>query len=43
MKRVGPNPLLYFVLFLPFGATSGFVSIALGYLATKAGLSVTTV
>jgi MFS family permease len=39
-SRVGPNPLLYFVLFLPFGATSGFVSIALGYLAKQAGLSV---
>jgi PAT family beta-lactamase induction signal transducer AmpG len=43
VKRVGPNPLLYFVLFLPFGATSGFVSIALGYLATHAGMSPTAV
>jgi PAT family beta-lactamase induction signal transducer AmpG len=42
-SRVGPNPLLYFVLFLPFGATSGFVSIALGYLATHAEMSVTAV
>lgn len=42
-SRVGPNPLLYFVLFLPFGATSGFVSIALGFLATHAGMSPTAV
>jgi MFS transporter, PAT family, beta-lactamase induction signal transducer AmpG len=39
-SRRGPNPLLYFVLFLPFGASSGFVSVALGYLGRKQGLSV---
>jgi MFS family permease len=42
-SRRGPNPFLYFVLFLPFGATSGFVSIALGYLAKHAGMSMTAI
>jgi len=42
-SRLGPNPILYFVLFLPFGAASGFVSIALGYLAHQAGMSVTAI
>lgn len=35
-----PLPVLYAVLFLPFGATSGFVSIVLGYVGTQNGLSV---
>ncbi|HEX9295746.1 MAG TPA: MFS transporter [Polyangiaceae bacterium] len=41
--RRGPNPLLYFILFLPFGATSGFVTVALGYLATHQGISISAV
>jgi PAT family beta-lactamase induction signal transducer AmpG len=43
VKRVGPNPLLYFVLFLPFGATSGFVSVALAYVGSHHGLSATQI
>ena len=42
-SRRGPHPLLYFVLFLPFGASGGFVSIALGYLARRAGVSMTEI
>lgn len=37
--KKAPHPFIYFILFLPFGATSGFVSVALGYLASRAGLS----
>jgi hypothetical protein len=38
--RRPPHPVLYTMLIVPFGATSGFVSVALAYLATKFGLSV---
>jgi PAT family beta-lactamase induction signal transducer AmpG len=41
--RRGPNPFLYFILFLPFGATSGFVSVALGFVGSKHGLSTTQI
>jgi PAT family beta-lactamase induction signal transducer AmpG len=41
--RRGPNPLLYFVLFLPFGATGGFVTVAVAYLATHANMSISAV
>lgn len=34
-----PHPFLYFLLFLPFGATSGFITVTIGNLAGKAGLS----
>ncbi|HEX3695600.1 MAG TPA: MFS transporter [Polyangia bacterium] len=34
------HPLLYFILFLPFGAPSGYVSVALGFLAAEHGISV---
>ena len=34
------HPLLYFVLFLPFGAPAGYVTVALGYLAPQGGISV---
>jgi MFS transporter, PAT family, beta-lactamase induction signal transducer AmpG len=34
------HPLLYFVLFLPFGAPGGYVTVALGYLAPARGISV---
>ncbi|HEY4055231.1 MAG TPA: MFS transporter [Kofleriaceae bacterium] len=37
--RKAPHPFLYFVLFLPFGATSGFISVTLGALAKKHGMS----
>ncbi len=33
-----PHPFLYFLLFLPFGATSGFISVTIGFLAGKAHL-----
>jgi PAT family beta-lactamase induction signal transducer AmpG len=37
----GPrHPIVYTILIVPFGATSGFVTVALAYLATKRGLSV---
>lgn len=32
------SPVLWFVLFLPFGATSGFVSVTIGYLAKQQGI-----
>ena len=34
------HPAAYMALILPFGATGGFVSVALAFLATKHGLSV---
>jgi PAT family beta-lactamase induction signal transducer AmpG len=36
--RRPPHPFLYFLLFLPFGATAGFISVTIGSLAGKAGL-----
>lgn len=37
--RKTPHPFLYFILFLPFGATSGFVGVTIGYFAHRAGMS----
>ena len=37
--RKPPHPFLYFLLFLPFGATSGFISVVIGSLAHKAQIS----
>ena len=34
-----PHPFLYFLLFLPFGATSGFIMVTIGALAKKTGMS----
>ncbi len=34
-----PHPFFYFILFLPFGATSGFVMYTVGALASKTGMS----
>lgn len=34
-----PHPFLYFLLFLPFGATSGFIMVTVGALAKKTGMS----
>lgn len=34
-----PHPFIYFILFLPFGATSGFVGVTVGHFASKAGMS----
>jgi MFS transporter, PAT family, beta-lactamase induction signal transducer AmpG len=39
-KRRPPHPFLYTVLIAPFGASFGFVSVALAFLATHAGLNV---
>ena len=36
-----PHPFVYTVLYFPFGALGGFVSVALTYLATRHGLSIT--
>lgn len=38
--RRPPHPLAYTLLIVPFGATSGFVTVALAFLATKVGLTV---
>ncbi|MFA5057353.1 MAG: MFS transporter [Opitutaceae bacterium] len=38
-RRV-PHPFVYTVLILPFGASFGFVSVALAFLATRQGLTV---
>lgn len=35
-----PHPIIWLILYLPFGALSGFVLIPLTYLATKNGLSI---
>jgi MFS family permease len=32
------HPIVWMILFLPFGATSGFVSVTIGYLANRAGI-----
>ena len=34
------HPIVYSILIIPFGATSGFVTVALAFLATRHGLSV---
>ena len=41
--RKPPHPFFYFLLFLPFGAASGFVSVTIGFLAAKAGLADTVI
>ncbi|HTT56991.1 MAG TPA: MFS transporter [Opitutaceae bacterium] len=38
--RPAPHPLVFTVLIAPFGATFGFVSVALAFLATRDGLTV---
>jgi MFS family permease len=38
--RAAPHPIVYTVLIAPFGATFGFVSVALAFLATRHGLTV---
>jgi len=35
-----PHPFVYGILYVPFGSTSGFVGVALAFLATARGLSV---
>lgn len=36
-----PHPVVWTILYLPFGALSGFVTVALTFLATEHGLSIT--
>jgi uncharacterized membrane protein YfcA len=36
-----PHPVVWLILYIPFGALSGFISVALTFLATKNGLSIT--
>jgi MFS family permease len=36
-----PHPVVWTILYLPFGALQGFVQVALTFLATKHGLSIT--
>jgi MFS transporter, PAT family, beta-lactamase induction signal transducer AmpG len=38
-ERKTPHPFIYFILFLPFGATGGFVSVMIGHFAHAAGMS----
>jgi hypothetical protein len=35
-----PHPIVFLFLIVPFGATSGFVTVALAFLATRVGLTV---
>ena len=35
-----PHPFLFTVIIVPFGAVSGYVSVAMAFLATKSGLTV---
>jgi len=39
-SRRSPHPFVYTILTVPYGASGGFVSVALAYLATKHGLTV---
>ncbi|HVC19750.1 MAG TPA: MFS transporter [Vicinamibacterales bacterium] len=39
-RPAAPHPWVWFVLYFPFGLSFGFPSIALGYLAVQAGVSV---
>src|SRR5215470_9048247 len=39
VSRRPVHPFVWMVLFLPFGATSGFVQVTLGYTAKQNGLS----
>jgi len=38
--RRTPHPFVYTILIVPFGAVSGYVTVAMAFLATKKGLSV---
>ncbi len=39
-EKRAPHPIVWTILYLPFGALSGFVQVALTFLATKHGLSI---
>jgi MFS transporter, PAT family, beta-lactamase induction signal transducer AmpG len=36
-----PHPVVWTILYFPFGALGGFVTVALTFLATRHGLSIT--
>ncbi len=36
-----PHPIVWLILYIPFGAMGGFVTVALTFMATKSGLSIT--
>ena len=36
-----PHPAIWAILYIPFGALSGFVQVGLTFMATKHGLSIT--
>ncbi|MFA6303680.1 MAG: MFS transporter [Legionella sp.] len=36
-----PHPIIWLILYIPFGALNGFIAVALTYLATENGLSIT--
>lgn len=38
-----PHPIVFLVLFLPFGITGGYVSVTLGYLLSSAGATVAAI
>jgi len=38
--RSGPHPVVWLILYIPFGALGGFVTVALTFLATQHGLSI---
>jgi MFS family permease len=40
IPRRMPHPIVFLLLIVPFGATSGFVTVALAFLATRFGLTV---
>ncbi len=40
IPRRMPHPIVFLFLIVPFGATSGFVTVALAFLATRVGLTV---
>jgi MFS family permease len=40
-QRPPPHPVVWTILYIPFGALSGFVTVALTFLATQHGLSIT--
>src|SRR3974390_3250716 len=36
-----PHPIVWLILYIPFGALGGFITVALTFLATQHGLSIT--
>lgn len=40
-RRTPPHPIVWTILYFPFGALGGFITVALTFLATRHGLSIT--